>query len=101
MRLIANKEQQTDVAHCRNGQSNVFDAKAFGQLGHESVDRESDDKEQIDIDERECGACGISRVACKFAEPQPEGAIVGDHGCWSDVMQSLYKMIFFINKNTF
>lgn len=97
MALVADEKKQRKATAGCNCQSGVLHAKAFGNLRHETVARQRDDEEQIEINkgegERCCGAC----VACKLTQPLPQQAIIGYNARRSDVPQRLQKHFNFLS----
>lgn len=89
MGFIADEVQQTDARARRHSQPDILDAEAIGDLWHEAVDGECDDEEEVEGDEGEGVGVGHSSVSGEAAEAQPEGAVLGYHGCWANVLQGL------------
>lgn len=68
MSFIANVEKQKYIPNSSYSQTDIFDAKTFGELWHESVNGECDDEKEIQIDKSESIAGRIARIACQFTQ---------------------------------
>lgn len=75
--FIADKEQKKDTAQGRQCQTNVLDTKTLRDLTQQPIDWESDDEEEVQVDERECVAVGDAGVAREFAQPKPKSSVLG------------------------
>lgn len=87
--LITNQKQQQNTATSGQSQSNVLHSEALWYLAEEAVDGESDDEEQVQVDEGERVAVGDAGVARDLAQAQPESSVRGHFLGWSDVAKSL------------
>lgn len=87
--FVTNEEQKKDAIDCSQGQPDVLDAKTFGDLAEQSVDGESNDQEEIQVDEGERVAVCNAGVSGEFAQTQPQSAVFSNSPRWAYVTESL------------
>lgn len=97
--FITNEEQQENATKRCQCQPYVLDPKALGDLTQQPIDRQSNDEEEVKVDEGESVAVGDTGVTSKLAKTQPECAILCHFSSWADVAKSLVTNIQLRNKN--
>lgn len=67
MSFVANKEQQKDTAYRRQRKTNILDTETLGDLTQQSIDREGNNQEEIEVDKGKGVAVGNACVSGELA----------------------------------